>query len=70
MSAYRAFCSSPFSTNQGCKIPSTKSGDEPDFLGHYKSGIPDLQTFSEGLRREYLALSGALTFSYNNGPVE
>lgn len=35
-----------------------------------KSGIPDLQTFSEGLRREYSALKGALTFSYSNGPVE
>jgi transposase len=35
-----------------------------------ESGIPDLQTFSEGLRREYSALSGALTFSYSNGLVE
>ncbi|MBO0795711.1 MAG: transposase, partial [Ktedonobacteraceae bacterium] len=35
-----------------------------------KSSIPDLQTFSEGLRREYSALKGALSFPYSNGPVE
>lgn len=35
-----------------------------------RSGIPDLQTFSEGLRREYSALKGTLIFSYSNGPVE
>jgi len=34
------------------------------------SGIPDLQTFADGLKREYSALRGALTFSYSNGPVE
>jgi transposase len=35
-----------------------------------KSGIPDLQTFAEGLKREYAAMKGALRFSYSNGPVE
>ncbi|GHO90152.1 hypothetical protein KSF_002000 [Reticulibacter mediterranei] len=35
-----------------------------------KSNIPDLQTFAEGLRREYSAMKGALTFSYSNGPVK
>lgn len=35
-----------------------------------QSGIPDLQTFAEGLRREYSAMKGALSFSYSNGPVE
>jgi Transposase len=34
------------------------------------SGVPDLQTFAEGLKREYPALRAALTFSYSNGPVE
>jgi transposase len=34
------------------------------------SGIPDLQTKASGLKREYSALRGALTFSYSNGPVE
>ncbi|GCE29253.1 hypothetical protein KDA_47370 [Dictyobacter alpinus] len=27
-----------------------------------KSGIPDLQTFAEGLKREYTAMKGALQF--------
>jgi Transposase len=35
-----------------------------------KSEIPDLQTFAEGLKREYSAMKGALQFSYSNGPVE
>jgi transposase len=35
-----------------------------------KSGIPDLQTFAEGLRREYSAMIGALLYDYSNGPVE
>lgn len=35
-----------------------------------QSGIPDLQTFAEGLRREYSAMRGSLSFSYSNGPVE
>lgn len=34
-----------------------------------ESGIPDLLTFSEGLRRDYSALKGALTFSYSNDYV-
>jgi len=34
------------------------------------SGIPDLRTFAEGLKREYSALKAALTFPYSNGPVE
>jgi transposase len=34
------------------------------------SGIPDLQTFAEGLKREYAAIKAALTFPYSNGPVE
>jgi len=34
------------------------------------SGVPDLQTFAEGLKREYAALKAALTFPYSNGPVE
>jgi len=38
--------------------------------GCEQSGIPDLQTFAEGLRREYSAMKGALSFSYSNGPVE
>lgn len=35
-----------------------------------KSGIPDLHTFAEGLKRDYSALKAALTFPYSNGPVE
>jgi transposase len=35
-----------------------------------KSKVPDLQTFAEGLKREYSAMKGALQFSYRNGPVE
>ncbi|HLZ60662.1 MAG TPA: transposase [Ktedonosporobacter sp.] len=35
-----------------------------------KSGIPDLQTFAERLKREYSAMKGAFQFSYSNGPVE
>ena len=35
-----------------------------------RSGIPDLQTFAEGLKRDYVALKAALTFPYSNGPVE
>ena len=35
-----------------------------------KSEVPDLQTFAEGLKREYSAMKGALQFSYSNGPVE
>ncbi|WP_444544570.1 ISL3 family transposase [Reticulibacter mediterranei] len=35
-----------------------------------KSKVPDLQTFAEGLKREYSAMKGALQFSYSNGPVE
>lgn len=34
------------------------------------SGIPDMQTFAEGLKREYTALRAALTSPYSNGPVE
>jgi transposase len=34
------------------------------------SDIPDVQTFAEGLQKEYAAVSAALTFSYSNGPVE
>lgn len=34
------------------------------------SEIPDVQTFAEGLRKEYSAVSAALTHSYSNGPVE
>ena len=34
------------------------------------STIPDLQTFAEGLKRDYTALKAALTYSYSNGPVE
>ncbi|HET8845497.1 MAG TPA: ISL3 family transposase [Ktedonobacteraceae bacterium] len=36
----------------------------------FTSNIPDFQTFAEGLKREYSAMQGALTFSYSNGPVE
>jgi transposase len=36
----------------------------------HSSGIPDLQIFAEGLKREYAALRAALTFPYTNGPVE
>ena len=35
-----------------------------------KSGIPDLQTFAEGLKRDYAAMKAALTFPYSNGLVE
>jgi transposase len=34
------------------------------------SDIPDIRTFAEGLKREYSALKGALTFAYSNGPIE
>ncbi len=34
------------------------------------SGIPYLQTFAEGLEREYAAIKAALTLPYSNGPVE
>jgi transposase len=34
------------------------------------SGIPDLQTFAQGLKREYSAIKAALTLPYSNGPVE
>jgi transposase len=32
--------------------------------------IPDVQTFAEGLQREYTAVKAALTHPYSNGPVE
>jgi transposase len=34
------------------------------------SGIPDVQTFAEGLQKEYAAVKAALTWPYSNGPVE
>lgn len=34
------------------------------------SGIPDLQTFAQGLKRDYAAIKAALTLPYSNGPVE
>ena len=34
------------------------------------SGVPDLQTFAEGLAREYDAVKAALRLPYSNGPVE
>ncbi len=34
------------------------------------SGIPDLQTFATGLKREYASIKAALTLPYSNGPVE
>ncbi len=34
------------------------------------SDIPDIQTFAEGLQKEYLPVKAALTFPYSNGPVE
>lgn len=34
------------------------------------SGVPDLQTFAEGLKREYAAIKNALHLPYSNGPVE
>jgi transposase len=33
------------------------------------SGFPDLQTFAEGLKREYAALRAALTVRYSNDHV-
>ncbi len=35
-----------------------------------QSGIPDVQTFAEGLQKEYAPVKAALAFSYSNGPVE
>ena len=35
-----------------------------------KSGVPDLLTFAEGLKRDYAAMKAALTFPYSNGLVE
>ena len=35
-----------------------------------ESGIPDLQTFAEGLKRDYSAMKATLTLPYSNGPVE
>jgi len=35
-----------------------------------QSGIPDVQTFAEGLQKEYAAVKAALTLPYSNGPVE
>lgn len=34
------------------------------------SSIPDVQTFAEGLQKEYAAVKAALTLPYSNGPVE
>jgi transposase len=34
------------------------------------SKIPDLQTFAEGLQKEYAPIKAALTLPYSNGPVE
>lgn len=34
------------------------------------SGIPDAQTFAEGLHKEYVAVRAALAWPYSNGPVE
>jgi transposase len=34
------------------------------------SDIPDVQTFAEGLQKEYAAVKAALTYPYSNGPVE
>ncbi|MBO0783805.1 MAG: ISL3 family transposase [Ktedonobacteraceae bacterium] len=35
-----------------------------------QSGIPDVQTFAEGLQKEYAAVKAALSLPYSNGPVE
>jgi transposase len=35
-----------------------------------RSGIPDRQTFAEGLQRDYSAVKAALLLPYSNGPVE
>jgi len=34
------------------------------------SGLPDLQTFAQGLQQDYSASKAALTLPYSNGPVE
>jgi len=34
------------------------------------SGIPDLQTFAAGLKKEYASIKAALTLPCSNGPVE
>ncbi len=34
------------------------------------SDSPDIQTFAEGLQKEYTAVKAALTLPYSNGPVE
>ena len=33
-------------------------------------GIPDLESFAQGLQKEYSAIKAALTLPYSNGPVE
>jgi len=35
-----------------------------------ESEIPDIQTFAEGLQKEYDPVKAALTFPFSNGPVE
>jgi transposase len=33
-------------------------------------GLPDLETFGQGLQKDYSAIKAALTLPYSNGPVE
>jgi transposase len=33
-------------------------------------GIPDLESFAQGLQKDYSALKAAFTLPYSNGPVE
>ena len=34
------------------------------------SGIPDLESFAQGLQKDYSAIKAALTLPYSNGPDE
>jgi transposase len=34
------------------------------------SGIPYLESFAQGLQKDYSAIKAALTLPYSNGPVE
>ncbi len=49
-----------------------RQGEQLDawLLSCLESEIPDIQTFAEGLQKEYDPVKAALTFPYSNGPVE
>jgi transposase len=35
-----------------------------------RCGLPDMETFTQGLQNDYQAVKSSLIFPYSNGPVE